>query len=132
MSGSDIAVDTNMAISWLNGDLVTGKWLRSFSATYVPVVVLGELYYGNLNSVRVMENLDRLKSFAARCGILDISKSTAEIYGQIRFELRRKGKPIPANDLWISALCLERSLPLATEDGHFAAVEGLRLVRRPK
>jgi tRNA(fMet)-specific endonuclease VapC len=44
--------------------------------------------------------------------------------------MKRKGKPIPENDLWIATLCIERGLPLATSDEHFAEVGELKVVRR--
>jgi len=46
-------------------------------------------------------------------------------YARIRVRLREKGKPIPENDLWIAAACIEHRLPLAALDSHFDVVEGL-------
>lgn len=40
--------------------------------------------------------------------------------------LKRKGKPIPENDVWIAACALQHDLILVTRDGHFEYVEGLR------
>jgi tRNA(fMet)-specific endonuclease VapC len=57
-----------------------------------------------------------------------ITTVTAEVYARLRLRLREKGQPIPENDLWIAAICVEHQLPLATLDGHFEAVESL--VRR--
>lgn len=42
-----------------------------------------------------------------RCRALDITAATAIIYARLRLRLRKKGKPIPENDLWIAALCME-------------------------
>jgi tRNA(fMet)-specific endonuclease VapC len=56
--------------------------------------------------------------------------STAEVYARIRIALKQKGKPIPENDLWIAALCIERGSPLATSDEHFAAIDELTIVKR--
>jgi tRNA(fMet)-specific endonuclease VapC len=42
-------------------------------------------------------------------------------------QLKRHGKPIPENDLWIAAICVEHDLPLATVDSHFDYVEGLHV-----
>lgn len=50
---------------------------------------------------------------------------TAEAYGRLKFQLRRKGRPIPENDLWIAALCVQHGRTLVTRDAHFAEVEGL-------
>ena len=42
--------------------------------------------------------------------------------------LKKSGRPIPANDAWISALALEHRLPVLTRDAHFDAVPGLERV----
>ena len=45
---------------------------------------------------------------------------------RLRFALKEKGEPIPENDPWIAALCMEHQVPLVTVDAHFDAVEGLQ------
>lgn len=42
------------------------------------------------------------------------------------FSSNSKGKPIPENDLWIAALCVEHDVSLAALDSHFDAIEGLK------
>lgn len=59
--------------------------------------------------------------------MLGITGRNAGFYSDIRLQLKRDGKPIPENDLWIAAVCMEHNLPLATADGHFDFVEGLRI-----
>ena len=41
--------------------------------------------------------------------------------------LKRSGKPLPVNDVWIAAHALETGSILVTYDDHFASVPGLRL-----
>jgi predicted nucleic acid-binding protein len=53
--------------------------------------------------------------------------STTEVYARVRLALKKKGRPIPENDMWIAALCVEHALPFATYDEHFDEVEGLTL-----
>jgi len=43
----------------------------------------------------------------------------------IKASLRRKGKPIPENDIWIAALALQHDLIVATRDAHFNEVDSL-------
>ncbi|MDW8140870.1 MAG: PIN domain-containing protein [Candidatus Bipolaricaulota bacterium] len=62
--------------------------------------------------------------------MLEVKASTALIYAQIRLELKQKVKPIPENDLWIAALCLEHTISLATEDAHFSEINGLAVEKR--
>jgi predicted nucleic acid-binding protein len=60
------------------------------------------------------------------CVVLDINEPTIQQYGEITLELKRKGKPIPTNDLWVAALCRQHSLPLLSRDRHFDLVTGLK------
>jgi predicted nucleic acid-binding protein len=53
----------------------------------------------------------------------------ADAYALIYRQLRRKGQPIPTNDIWIGASCLEHGAVLFSFDQHFEAIEGLRVVR---
>ncbi len=60
--------------------------------------------------------------------VLNIDEETTHSYSAIGLELKKKGKPIPANDLWIAALCRQHSLPLLSRDLHFDVIPGLRRV----
>lgn len=60
--------------------------------------------------------------------ILPVDETTAETYSQVRDELRQKGRPIPENDIWISALARQHGLPVVSQDGHFDEVPELRRV----
>ena len=48
-------------------------------------------------------------------------------YRRIKAELRVKGKMIPDNDIWIAATAFQYDLILATRDGHFQHINGLRI-----
>lgn len=130
MNGGKIALDTNQAIAVMNDQDDAGSWIATFKEVYLPVPVLGELIYGALNSSRVEANLQRVAQLASRCYILPISEKTAELYAHLRLELKQKGKPIPENDLWIAALCVEHAVPLATDDAHFTYLSILQVVQR--
>jgi tRNA(fMet)-specific endonuclease VapC len=39
--------------------------------------------------------------------IRSISSQTAALYARLRLQLKDKGKPIPENDLWIAASCVD-------------------------
>ena len=92
----------------------------------VPVIVLGEYRYGITHAVRPREHEEWLAKFLPFCRILEVTQRTTLWYADIRSELRRTGKPIPANDAWIAALCREHNLPLLSRDQHFDRVQGLR------
>ncbi|GBC94688.1 Ribonuclease VapC2 [bacterium HR16] len=130
MNGNRVALDTNQAIAVLNNTGDAGQWIQSFVEVYLPVPVIGELCFGALNSRRSKQNLEYVEQLVKRCQILEVSVATAQIYAHVRLILKRKGKPIPENDLWIASVCIEHDVPLATSDGHFTAIEELRLIMR--
>ena len=65
----------------------------------------------------------------SRIGQMLNRASTAEQYAEIRYELKRRGRPIPGNDLWIAALGRQHHLPLLSRDEHFDFVPKLKRIR---
>lgn len=63
---------------------------------------------------------------------LNTTEETARHYAGVFAALRRIGRPIPQNDMWIAACALEHDLTLHTTDAHFSEVPGLKLVLLPK
>ncbi|OGW12920.1 MAG: hypothetical protein A2W77_02030 [Nitrospinae bacterium RIFCSPLOWO2_12_39_16] len=126
MSGK-IALDTDIAIKFLNGDKTIDSFLSRYSEIYLSVVVVGELIFGALNSRHAEQNLARHRKLIQRAMILEIKETTANVYAKIRLVLKRKGKPIPENDLWIASACIEHKLPLISGDGHFKFIDHLTI-----
>lgn len=125
VSGNSAALDTSVAIDVLAGE--AANLLSQFAEEFLlPVPVVGELRYGALNSKRTSENLAAVDELVGRCRVLEITATTAAVYARVRLALKEKGKPIPENDLWIAALCVEHQVPLVTVDTHFDAVDGLQ------
>ena len=126
-NGDRIALDTNMAIAVLNGSGGVGAWVQSFQHVVLPVPVVGELRFGAVKSSRRESNLQRIHELITQCEVLDIRLSTTEAYSRVRLALRKRGRPIPENDIWIAAICVEHDLPLATFDPHFKEVGEIRV-----
>ncbi len=126
MSG-EVLLDTNVVIALLEREPQALDHFQSDLEVSISVVTLGELLFGAEKSVRVTENRDRAEAFADDCTIRPCTRATARRYATIKNELRRKGRPIPENDLWIAATAIEHGLTLVTRDQHFEAIEGLEL-----
>ena len=94
----------------------------------IPVIVLGEYRLGIAQSRHRVSYENWLREWTAAVTVLDIDDDTTHSYAAIGLELKNKGKPIPANDLWIAALCRQYSLPLLSRDRHFDFVSGLRRI----
>jgi tRNA(fMet)-specific endonuclease VapC len=61
--------------------------------------------------------------------LLPVDDQVALAYGALARSLRREGRLIGTNDLWIAATSLRHGLPLVTSDaGHFGRIEGLVVV----
>lgn len=124
MSG-DFAVDANAYVAFAAGEPEALSLIGEAEVVYLPSVVLGELLFGAANSGRAERNRELVLGFAAECVPVDVTPAVASRYATVRLSLKKKGKPIPENDLWIAATCLELQIPLLTADAHFVEVDGL-------
>ncbi len=124
MSGS-VLLDSNFIVALFEQDPGAQSALLAAERVFVPSVALGELYYGAQKSGRREENVARVDRFAAANEVLSPDVESARHYGAIRDALRRQGRPIPDNDIWIAAIARQHGLTLITRDAHFQAVEGL-------
>lgn len=122
-----ISLDTNIVIRLFKNDPIIVKKLTSLTDVYLTVPVIAELLYGAENSVRKEENLRNYNKFIDECDILPLTRKTAEQYSKIRMRLKQRGNPIPENDLWVAAACIENQIPLISEDKHFDFIEDLTI-----
>ncbi len=123
------ALDTNIVSAHLRGDAAVGDQVRANTRLYLPVTVLGELYYGAYHTEHKDKQLHRVRSFLPLTQTVHLDDEIAERYGRIKARLAELGSMIPENDIWIAATCLAHDLTLASRDAHFESVEGLSLVR---
>jgi tRNA(fMet)-specific endonuclease VapC len=126
MSG-DYILDSNIVIDIFRNNAETIKIVARLGGISIPVVVFGELYYGANKSNQTLKRTLEIEELKKRVSVLNITEKTAEIYGEIKDQLRQKGKPIPENDIWIAAITKESELPLLTKDRHFQEVEGIQV-----
>ncbi len=124
MSGRAL-LDTNIVIALFAGEPAVIQALEQRVSLYLCVPVLGELQYGALASARVQQNLSRLEELSRRVAVLPCDSRTAKFYSEVKFGLRKKGRPIPENDVWIAALAMQHNLTLLTRDSHFRTVQSL-------
>jgi tRNA(fMet)-specific endonuclease VapC len=118
-------LDTNILIAVFAADPNVQQHLAQPGEIFVPVVALGELYYGAGKSTRIDANIRRIDEFAASCTLLGCDIDTSRHYGQIKNNLRAKGRPIPENDIWIAAVAQQHGLTLVSRDSHFGEVHTL-------
>ena len=90
-------------------------------------ISVGELLSGFKSGSREGKNRQELSVFlhSPRVMVYTVDENTAEHYSSVLYSLRKKGTPIPTNDIWIAAVSLQHGLPIYTMDKHFKQVEGL-------
>jgi len=82
------------------------------------------LYSGFRAGNRWAENTAQLAQFLSMPSVrvLNVTGETALRYAEVDVYLRKKGRPIPLNDVWIAAVALEHGLHLLTLDVHFREI----------
>ncbi|MCP4349493.1 MAG: type II toxin-antitoxin system VapC family toxin [Desulfobacterales bacterium] len=118
-------LDTNIVIALFADDPGVTDRIGRAEYVFIPAVVIGELLYGANKSGRPEENTERIERFASDNVILNSNTETARWYGKIKNALRKKGRPIPENDIWIAAVSFQHDLILVSRDEHFKEVENL-------
>ncbi len=121
-------LDTNALSAAADREPAALHVIASAERLAVPVIVLGEFRLGIAQSRHRADYENWLREWSAAVTVLDIDEETTHHYATIGLELKRIGKPIPANDLWIAALCRQHGLPLVSRDRHFDLVRGIRRI----
>lgn len=125
MSGINILIDTNIISALMASDADLAAKIDSVETVYLSSISLGELYFGAFNSSKTDQYLNAITALENVYPTLKIDETTGRFYGMIKSSLKQKGRPIPENDIWISAIALQHNLLLISRDQHFAEIEGL-------
>ncbi len=125
-----IALDTNTYVGFKRGDERCLEVIQNADRLLLGTTVIGELLAGFACGQREARNRQELRQFldSPRVDSPTLGAATADAYALIYRNLRRQGRPIPTNDLWIAASCMEHGSILFTLDGHFEQVDGLRRI----
>ena len=127
-----ILLDTNAYTAFMLLAAEVIEVIAHADKLFLTPIVLGELLGGFAAGTREPKNRAELARFldSPRVEVLGLTAQTADSYALVHAGLRRKGHPIPTNDLWIAASALEHGAALLTRDAHFAHIDGLRSGQR--
>ena len=129
MPGVEFVADTSAVILFQNGHPGAEDLFSKASRVYLPFTVRGELLFAAYNSKRAKTNLEHLEVFFAGCQSIQSDNHIEEEYAKTKLILRRKGRPIPENDIWIAACAKTRKLPLLCHDAHFDEIDDLQKIK---
>lgn len=132
MAIRNILLDTNAYVAFKQGTADAVEVLQHAPRIGLNSIVLGELLSGFAVGTREQENRQEMEQFLAsdRVDQLVVDDGTAEHYAAVYRELRRRGRPIPTNDMWIAATALQHGRAIFSDDGHFHEVPGLSVGTR--
>jgi predicted nucleic acid-binding protein len=130
---SFVVLDTDVASAVFRGR--TSEQLnarlagRSLAITFVTVA---ELTKWTLVRHWGPQRLADMQTFLANLIALPYGDTVATTWGHMQARAQLRGRPRPANDTWIAACCLARSLPLATlntkDFADFVEHDGLNVI----
>ena len=120
----NVLLDTSAYSALRRGDQAVLDVVRRSETIAISAVVLGELHSGFRAGNRCAENKAQLAQFLSKPSVrvLSVTEETALRYAEVDVYLRKKGRPIPRNDVWIAAVALEHGLQLVTLDVHFREI----------
>ena len=125
-----LLLDTNAYAALFRGNEAVADRVRRAEQVLISAVVAGELLFGFRNGSRYEANSRSFDDFLASPYVvfLPVTLVTADRFARIAAFLRRKGRPLPSNDIWIAAHAMESGADLLSFDQHFAEVDGLAWV----
>ena len=128
-----VLLDTNAYSALVENQPEIRQRVHIAEEVLISAVVLGELLFGFHNGSRYEQNRAVLERFLQESNVrvVTLTFTTAERFGEIFTRLRRRGKPIPTNDIWIAAQAIEHESDLLSADSHFQFVETLSWIRLP-
>src|SRR3954451_20644663 len=128
-----LLLDTNAYSALVEAQPDVGQRIREAEKVMISTVVLGEVLFGFHNGSRYEQNRRVLDKFLRepKVRIVTLTLTTAERFGEIFANLRKRGKPIPTNDIWIAAQAIENDSNLLSSDAHFKYVERLSWLPLP-
>jgi predicted nucleic acid-binding protein len=121
-----LVLDTNIYVDFGQGRQEVVDLIATRSTEILlPVIVLGELFYGFQKGSKSKENETRFRHFITGLGvsIIDVDEEVARKYSLVYSALSARGTPIPINDVWIAACCMSVGGTLLTRDRHFEQIE---------
>ena len=122
-----IMLDTTAYVGFKRNNVESVEFILQAERILFSPVVLGELTFGFRNGARFKENMADLNNFLEHesVNLVEIGEITSDRYSRIATQLKRRGTPVPSNDIWIAAQTMEHGAELITSDLHFARISGL-------
>ena len=120
-----LVLDTTAYSQFQRGHVEAVARIDSAAFVGVPSVTVGELETGFRLGRRYAANREVLEKFLGNSVVelITVDDHVAQVYAEIVVALRRSGRPLPTNDIWIAACAASVGATVLTFDAHFAQIE---------
>jgi len=122
--------DTDTCIYWLKGRGEIRRKVQEIGEDNIgiTIVTLAELKYGAYSSQKVQQNLENVDNLLQKVKLLNLDQDSANGFGSIKADLRKRGKLIEDFDILIASMTLANDGILVTNNTeHFKRIGGLKL-----
>jgi tRNA(fMet)-specific endonuclease VapC len=128
-----VLLDTDAYSALKRANPAVADLVRRSEGVLLSTVVAGELLYGFRCGNRYERNRDELERFVESplVTVAPITMATADRFSRVAAALKARGRPIPANDMWIAAQAMETGAELVSFDRHYECVDGLAWRKLP-
>ena len=124
-------IDTNICIYIMNKrPIEVIHKFKQFDVDEICVstITVSELQYGVVKSKNRRLNKQRVEEFLAPFEIIPYDEIAANMYGDIRYQLEKRGEPIGSLDLLIAAHAMSGNFVLITNnEKEFKRVKNLKI-----
>lgn len=124
-------LDTDIVIYWLKNKYpkINQKIIKiNEDCIFLSAITAAELYYGAFNSNRKKENISLINDFLKDINVVDFNENAGKTFGEIKSNLKTKGRMICDSDLFIAATALSNKFILVTNnERHFKRIENLKI-----
>ena len=124
-----ILIDTNVYVAFKRNQTNIVNIFQNVDFIGLNLTVLAELYAGFKGGNQESHNRSGLEEFMnnPRVHFIKSTKETAHFYAHVFSILKKKGTPIPTNDIWIAASAMQTGLSMVSLDKHFQHIDGLMI-----
>ena len=124
-----ILLDTDICIELLRGnENVIKRKKKETQKAAVSYMTAGELFYGSAKSDNNNKNKLLVKTFLTTVEIIDFDLEIMEMFGELKFELQKRGEMLPDADIIIASVSLCKCTKLITGNtSHFKRFKSLTL-----
>lgn len=123
-------LDTDTLIFWLKGNVQIEAKAKFFGLTQLSYSSIShaELHFGAHNSQYIEKNLFAISVVEQKLQRLDFDKKAAELFGEIKAQLKRQGNLVLDADIMIASIAISNRLILVTNNiKHFQRIPNLKL-----